>query len=145
MALVVFLVAAAPLLAYGISPNPELFIGHLTDVLVDKMASGELFHLGTAYLGVIYWAVLSAVAGLSLAYGFFWDLPWWPEKIILTLTSGFIAIGFVDGLAALVLPWLFGGTAWTFRQPVFFYAALGVYLAIGILAHNMIDVEGEIW
>lgn len=65
----------------------------LEGLISQNSSQGFVLPMTEAYLG-IWWGLMSVVIGTALSYGFFWDKPFWPERLVMIPSIGFITLNF---------------------------------------------------
>lgn len=108
---------------------------HKTEGKMEAIQSGEMAGYWFTLISVPWWALLSIAVGFSLAYGFFWNLPLWPEKAILAPATGFLVVHFADALLDYGGELVTGGT--DFMSASVMYAILIAIMVVGVAAHHV--------
>lgn len=89
-------------------------------------AAVEPYNMAVSW--IMYWAFVSVVVGVFLAYGYFWDQPLWPEKAVMIPATGFTAVTFVYSILKVLGV---AGVA-SVLNTMNFYLALGVVALVGL-------------
>lgn len=108
---------------------------HKTEGKMDAIQSGEMAGYWFTMIAVPWWSLLAIVVGFALAYGFFWNLPLWPEKAILAPATGFLVVHFFDALLDYGGELATGGT--DFMSATLMYGILFVMILVGVAAHHV--------
>lgn len=104
----------------------------------EKTVNGEipLSNIASAF----WWAGIWTVVGGFLSYGFFWEVPRWPEKAVMIPSIGFLVAGFtysvMKGLGLLGVASILNTTN--------FYLAVGLFSVFG-LASGVYRRGVELW
>lgn len=77
-----------------------------------------------------WWAFIWIVVGGFLSFGFFWDIPMWPEKAVMIPSIGFIAGGFTYS----VLKFLALAKVTAVLSTTTMYYAVGGWMLLGLAA-----------
>lgn len=122
----------------------------LNNLIEQNSSSGFILPMSELLAGY-YWGGVSILIGLFLAYGFFWNLPWWPEKGLMIPAVGFIVLNFGFSLYMLYAI-LYEITAPSDLIPVIRAGTIPMYgivvasAVVGGIAHYVRDNVGdEVW
>lgn len=149
LVIAVLVAASVAIGLFGITKGaPKAETAILQGLMEQNQAQGFVLPMQEAFLG-IWWGIISIIIGLFLVYGFFWDLPWWPEKAVLVPALGFIALNVGFSLYMLwgivnviqtpedVMAYVRGGT-----MPM--YASVVGWMVVGVLGRYLWNDSGDV-